>query len=475
MSRRHPMFLGGEWRESGAWMEVRSPYDDQVVGVVAQAGEREAAEAVDRAMSAFAATRDLPSHKRAEILNKIAEGLDRRKEEIARTIALEAGKPISEARVEAGRAAFTFRCAGEEAKRIGGEMIPLDLLQPSEGRWGITRRFPIGPILAISPFNFPLNLVADKVAPAIAAGNPIILKPASKTPITALLLAEVVKEAGLPDGGFSVLPCPGKVTEGILADDRIKMLTFTGSPPVGWGLKAKAVKKKVILELGGNAGVIVHEDAPFEFTVSRCVFGAFAFSGQVCISVQRIYAHEPIYQAFLDRFVPQVRNLKMGDPLEESTKIGPMIDLVAAEQTEQWVAEAVEKGAKVLCGGKRQGRFFEPTVLADVDPATKVSCREVFAPVVSVAPYRNFEDALSAVNDSVYGLQAGVFTRDLARAFRAFEGIEVGGVILNDVPTYRIDHMPYGGVKESGFGREGIRYTIEEMTEPRLLVIRTAR
>ncbi|MBI5379800.1 MAG: aldehyde dehydrogenase family protein [Nitrospirae bacterium] len=471
MSRRHPMFLGGEWRESGAWMEVRSPYDDQVVGVVAQAGEREAAEAVDRATSAFAATRDLPSHKRAEVLNKIAEGLDRRKEEIARTIALEAGKPISEARVEAGRAAFTFRCAAEEAKRIGGEMIPLDLLRPSEGRWGITRRFPVGPILAISPFNFPLNLVAHKVAPAIAAGNPIILKPASKTPITALLLAEVVKEAGLPDGGFSVLPCPGKVAEGILADDRIKMLTFTGSPPVGWSLKAKAVKKKVILELGGNAGVIVHEDAPLEFAVSRCVFGAFAFSGQVCISVQRIYAHEPIYQAFLDRFVPQVRNLKMGDPLDESTKIGPMIDLGAAEQTEQWVAEAVGKGAKVLCGGKRQGRFFEPTVLTDVDPATKVSCREVFAPVVSVAPYRNFEDVLSAVNDSVYGLQAGVFTRDLARAFQAFETLEVGGVILNDVPTYRIDHMPYGGVKESGFGREGIHYTIEEMTELRLLVV----
>ncbi|MCC6347136.1 MAG: aldehyde dehydrogenase family protein [Nitrospirales bacterium] len=384
---------------------------------------------------------------------------------------LESGKPLRDARGEVDRSVLTFRVAAEEASRIGGEVIPLDRNPFSEGRWGFTRRFPAGPVIGITPFNFPLNLVSHKVAPAIASGNPIIIKPAAQTPAAALLLGEIATGAGLPGGGISVIPCEVKVAEKFILDERIKVLSFTGSAPVGWMLKAKAPQKKALLELGGNAGVLVDESADLEYAVKRCVNGAFSYAGQVCISVQRIYIHERVYDAFVDRFLSLTKALTIGDPLAENTDIGPMIDEKNAVRADTWIGEAREKGAKVLTGGRREGNFYLPTVLADATPEMKVSCMEVFAPVVTVVRVRDFEEGLHAMNSTVYGLQAGVFTRDLKHAFSAFERIEAGGVIINDIPTYRVDHMPYGGVKQSGFGREGVKYAIEEMTELRLMVL----
>jgi glyceraldehyde-3-phosphate dehydrogenase (NADP+) len=341
----------------------------------------------------------------------------------------------------------------------------------SENRWALIRRFPIGPILGITPFNFPLNLVAHKVAPALAAGNPIIIKPAPQTPLSALALGEMVVRAGWPRGGISVLPCAHEVVGELLRDERIRMLSFTGSAEVGWRLKAQVPKKRVTLELGGNAAVLVHEDADLEYAARRAVYGGFAYAGQTCISVQRILVHEAVSEPFLTRLLEGVRDLVVGDPKEETTDVGPMISEAAAERAEQWIREAVAAGARVLVGGERQGAFLMPTVLADAPPETKVWSEEVFAPVVVVNRYADFEEALRQVNASRYGLQAGLFTRDVRRIFRAYEVLEVGGLIVNDVPTYRADHMPYGGVKDSGFGREGVRAAIEEMTEARLLAL----
>ncbi len=386
-------------------------------------------------------------------------------------ITLESGKPISDARSETNRAINTFKTASEESKRLPGELLPLDLAPGSEGRIGLVRRYPVGPVIGITPFNFPLNLVAHKIAPALACGNTIILKPAPKTPLTALLLAEVIEEAGPPAGAVSVLPCPNPVAEAIVTDHRMKMLTFTGSPEVGWYLKEKAGRKRVVLELGGNAGVIIHSDADLDFAVKRCAVGAFSYAGQVCISVQRIYVQDQIFDKFMNAFVPYVKSLRAGDPLEESTVVAPMVDRKAADRTEGWVKEAQAGGAKVLTGGRRQGTFFEPTVLTDTNPQMKVNCREVFAPVVTVTRYDTLEEAIRMLNESVYGLQAGIFARDVKEIFKAYDALEVGGIIVNDVPIYRIDHMPYGGVKNSGFGREGIRYAIQEMTEIRLLAL----
>jgi glyceraldehyde-3-phosphate dehydrogenase (NADP+) len=366
---------------------------------------------------------------------------------------------------------MTFDLASEEARRIGGEIIPLDLNAFSQNRWGLVRRFPLGPITAITPFNFPLNLVAHKVAPALASGNTILLRPASQVPITSLLLAEIVAETGLPAGIFNVIPCDYQAAENLIADERIKMITFTGSSSVGWEIKARAPRKRVTLELGGNAALVVEPEADLEFAVLRSVTGAFAYAGQICISIQRLFLHEKIYDRFMADFVARTRALKLGDPLDETTDIGPMINEAAARQTEEWVNEAVEKGARIVCGGKRSGSMFEPTILEKVEPEWRISWLEAFAPVVVVYPYRDFEKALEAVNNSIYGLQAGIFTHDLKKAWLAFEKLEVGGVIINDIPTYRIDHMPYGGVKESGTGREGVRYAIEEMTELKLLAL----
>jgi glyceraldehyde-3-phosphate dehydrogenase (NADP+) len=467
--KEYQVFLGGDWRSCKSRKEIVNPYNQEVIGIVHQAGDAEIEEAILSAQKSFLELRRMPLYRRAEALQKITDGIKERREEFARSICLEAGKPISDSRAEVGRAILNFQAAAEETKRLGGEVIPMDLAPGSESRFGIVRRFPIGPVLGISPFNFPLNLVGHKIAPAIASGNPIVLKPAPKTPITALLLAEVVAQAGLPAGTVSILPCGNELAEKMAMDDRFKLLSFTGSAKVGWHLKTKAGKKKVLLELGGNAGVIVHQDADLEFAVRRCTAGGFSYAGQSCISVQRIYVQEEVVKSFLDELLFSVKGIKNGDPMEESTHLGPMIDQAAAERTEQWVSEAVQQGAKVLTGGKRNGRFFEPTVLTDATRSMKVCKEEVFAPLVVVIRYRDFEDAVEMLNDSPYGLQAGIFTNDLKKVFYAYEKLEVGGLMINEVPTYRIDPMPYGGIKDSGLGREGVRYAIEEMTEIKLL------
>lgn len=476
MAQRRPLLIGGRRVETTDILKVTSPYSGEVVAEVCRAGRAEAAAAVDAARSAQGVMARLPSYKKAEVLTNISALLGARTEEVARTITLECGKPIRDARGEVERSMLTFAIAAEEASRLGGELISLDRNRPSEGRWGITRRFPAGPVFGIAPFNFPLNLVVHKVAPAIAAGNPIIIKPASTTPATALLLGEIAAEAGLPEGGMSVLPCDSGVAEAIMMDERIKVLSFTGSASVGWALKTKLPpQKKVILELGGNAGVIVDESADLDYAARRCVTGAFSYAGQVCISVQRIYIHKRVYDAFVERFIPLVKALKSGDPLSEETDIGPMIDAANSERADAWTAEAVAAGATVLTGGTREGTFYAPTVLADTTPEMKVSCTEVFAPIVTVAAIESFDEGLRAVDSTPYGLQAGVFTGSLSHAFAAFETLEVGGVIVNDVPTYRVDHMPYGGLKGSGFGREGVKYAVEEMTELKLLAINALR
>jgi len=473
MAERQKILIGGEWRTTGTGLEVSSPYDRSLVGTTCLAGPDELAEAAAAAAAAFEETRSYPSHKRAECLRRVSEGIKARAEGLAQTIALEAGKPIRDARAEAARAANTFGIAAEEAKRMGGEIIPLDLTPGSEGRTGMTRRFPVGTVLGITPFNFPLNLVAHKVAPAMACGCPIIIKPASKTPLSALALAEIITEAGWCAGGVSVVPARAADADALLDDERIKKLTFTGSPEVGWALKARAGRRRVTLELGGNAGVIVHGDAEIGEAAQRCVAGAFSYAGQVCISLQRIYVHAPVFEGFKEAFLKGVSALRLGDPLDEATDVGPMIDEAALERTGAWVREAVDAGAVVLAGAERRESFFTPTVLTGTDPSMKVCSNEVFAPVVTLEPYEEFDAALEALDNGVYGLQAGLFTRDVGRVFSAYARLEVGGVIANDVPTYRVDHMPYGGVKMSGFGREGVRYAVEEMTEPRLLVLKT--
>jgi glyceraldehyde-3-phosphate dehydrogenase (NADP+) len=466
------MLIAGKGIDAPQGIAVRNPFDGSTVGEVAKAGPAELERATASAVAAFEKTRRLSSAARSAALAATSALLAKRREEIARTITLEAGKPIKLSRGEVDRAAHTFAVAADEARRIGGEVIPLDVTPASEGRLGITRRFPVGPVLAISPFNFPLNLVAHKLAPALAAGNPFVLKPASATPLTALLLGEILLEAGVTPEAVSVVPSTGSDAERLVADERFRVLTFTGSPEVGWKLRDKAGKKRVLLELGGNAAVVIHDDADLDLALERMTVGSFAYSGQVCISVQRIYLHESIHADFARRLAERARGLKLGNPLDESVDQGPLLDEDAAKRVESWVAEAVSGGARALCGGKRDGRFYLPTVLENVSPSMKVHGCEVFGPVVNVYPYRDFEEALRLVNDSPYGLQAGVFTRDAGRIFRAFEALEVGGVIVDDAPTFRVDHMPYGGEKSSGLGREGVRYAIEEMTQPRLLALK---
>lgn len=469
MNKEYQIFLGGNWRSCKSPKEILNPCSHEVIGIVHQAGEAEIEEAIRAAQTSFSELRRMPLYRRAEALQMITDGIKERSEEFATMISREAGKPITDSRAEVSRAILNFQTAAEETKRLGGEVIPMDLAAGSESRFGIVRRFPIGPILGISPFNFPLNLVGHKIAPAIAVGNSIVLKPAPQTPITALLLAEVIAQSELPAGAVNILPCANDLAERMVTDERFKLLSFTGSAKVGWHLKNRAGKKKVLLELGGNAGVIIHQDADLELAARRCTVGGFSYAGQSCISVQRIYVQEGVFKPFLDRFLALVRGLKTGDPMEDTTNVGPMIDQAAAERTEQWISEAVKQGAKVLTGGKRKGRFFEPTALTDVTPSMKVCKEEVFAPLVVVIPYRDLNDALSALNDSPYGLQAGIFTNDLKNVFHAYEKLEVGGLMVNEVPTYRIDPMPYGGVKDSGLGREGVRYAIQEMTELKLL------
>jgi glyceraldehyde-3-phosphate dehydrogenase (NADP+) len=462
---RRRLLIANEWIDAPGTIA-------NAAGELAKAGPDELERAVAAAVRAFDLTRRLSSARRSEILQKVAAGLGRRKEELARTITLENAKPIRLSRVEVDRAALTFSIAAEEARRIGGEVLPLDLNAASEGKLGITRRFPLGPVFAITPFNFPLNLVAHKVAPAMAAGNSVVLKPASATPHTALLLGEILVEAGMPPGMLNVVPCAASDADRLVADDRFKLVTFTGSPAVGWELKRKAGKKRVTLELGGNAAAVVHDDADLEPAVEKLVAGAFAYAGQVCISVQRIYLQERIADDFTRRFLERAAKLVPGDPLEEKTDLGPLIDEAAARRAQDWVDEAVKGGARLLLGGRRDGRFLPATVLEGVRPEMKVHCQEAFAPLVNLYRYREFPEALAAVNASAYGLQAALFTRDAERIFRAFEALEVGGLVVNDSPTWRIDSMPYGGEKDSGQGREGVRYALEEMTQLRLLALK---
>jgi glyceraldehyde-3-phosphate dehydrogenase (NADP+) len=471
MTQRRAILVAGKWIETGETSAIRNPYTGETIAEVCQAGEKEIEQAIRSAVAAFVVSRRLPAHKRASALQAIATALTSRSEEFARCLSTESGKPITDARREVGRAINTFTIAAEEAKRIPGEVVPLDITPGTDHHFGVARRFPIGPVLGITPFNFPLNLVAHKVAPAIAVGNPIVLKPAPQTPLTALLLGDVISRLDLPEGMFSVVPCANALAEAMVMDDRFAMLSFTGSAPVGWKLKAKAGKKRVVLELGGNAGVIVEPDADLDFAAERCAVGGYVYSGQTCISVQRIYAHESVYQPFLERLLKRVRTFKVGDPAEDSTTIGPLIDEGAAKRVESWIQEAVAGGAKLQLGGKRQGSVVEATVLTGVTPQMKVNYEEAFGPLVNVTPYAKFEDAIAMLNDSAYGLQAGVFTRDIKEAFLAYEEIDAGTVLINEIPTFRADQMPYGGVKNSGLGREGLRYAIEEMTERKLLVL----
>ena len=464
-----PIFLAGEFVHAGTPLEVRDPATGDVVATTWQAGPDELERATVAAVEAFAVTRRLGSWERRDALAHVAQRISDEADELAELLTRESGKPIRDARAEVLRGSLTFRMAAEEALRINGEWMPLDWTAANRGRSGIVRRYPIGPVAGISPFNFPLNLAAHKVAPAIAAGCSVVLKPPSKDPLVMLRVAEYLAETDLPKGAVSILPMDRPTGDRMVVDDRFKLLSFTGSPSVGWKMKAEAGKKKVVLELGGNAGAIVDETADLDWAVARLAFGAFAYSGQVCISVQRIYVVQAIFDEFRRRFVEKVRQLRMGSPLDPATDLGPMVDARAVARTHEWVGEALERGARALVGGEPDGLFYPPTVLVDVPKDARVCGEEVFAPVVNLFAVPDFASAVAEINDSQFGLQCGVFTNDLERTLLAHDELEVGGVIVNDVPTWRTDAMPYGGVKDSGLGREGLRWSIEDMTEPRLL------
>lgn len=468
----HPIYLAGSWVDSPEPLVIDNPArPGEPAGATYQATPEQYEQAVEAAVRAFEVTRKLPAYERGRILREVSAGIRERRQELGELIAAEAGKPIRDALAEVDRAVLTFRLGAEEAERMYGELIPLDLMPSSRDRVGITRRFPIGPVAGISPFNFPLNLAAHKVAPAIASGNPIVLKPPSKDPLVMLAVGEILHAAGIPEGMVSILPMSRELGDRMVSDDRFKLLTFTGSPSVGWRMKERAGKKKVVLELGGNAGVIVDRSADLDWAVKRILTGAFAYSGQVCISVQRMFVHEDVWDPFMERFLAGVAGLRVGDPADPATDVGPMVDEKAAARTQQWVDEARALGGRVLAGGTADGTFFPPTVLTEVPFHAQVCSNEAFAPLVVAFRFRELPEAIAAVNDSFFGLQTGVFTNDLAAAWSSFGELEVGGVIVNDIPTYRIDHMPYGGVKDSGLGREGLRWAIEDMTELRIMVL----
>lgn len=471
LAESYPMYLAGKPITPNTDLEVANKYTREVATRVPLADETAIDQAISAAVESQQAMREMPSHARASVLQHVVQRMTERHEELAQVLAIEAGKPIKDARGEVTRGIDTFRIAAEESTRIYGEYMPLDISPRAEGYEGIWKRVPIGPCSFISPFNFPINLAAHKIAPAIAVGCPFVLKPASLTPIGALLLGEILAETDLPDGAFSILPCRRDAADLFTTDERFKLLSFTGSPEVGWNLKAKAGKKPVILELGGNAACIVDKDVNQAFAVKRLMIGAFYQSGQSCIGVQRIMIHQSIYREFVEKLIQATGELKAGDPLDDDTFLGPMITEKDAKRMEAWVDSAVAGGAKVLCGGKRDGVFYDATLVENAAADADISCKEAFGPVATVAPFSTFEEACKTVNDSVFGLQAGVFTRDIHSAFYAFNHLDVGGVVINDVPSFRVDNMPYGGVKDSGLGREGIRFAIEDMTELRLMVL----
>jgi acyl-CoA reductase-like NAD-dependent aldehyde dehydrogenase len=470
----YPYYLAGRAVAANADLVVTNKYTGQPAARVALADAAAVEQAIAAAAEAFERTRRLPGYRRQAILSHVARRVSERHEEFARALAIEVGKPIRDARGEVTRLIDTFRIAAEEAVRITGEHLPLDISPRAEGYECIWRRFPVGPCGFITPFNFPMNLVAHKVAPAIAVGCPWVLKPASATPVGALLLGEILAETDWPAEAFSILPCRPEVAEALVRDERIRLISFTGSPEVGWGIKSRAGRKRVLLELGGNAACIVDRDADLDYAAERITFGAFYQSGQSCISVQRVLAHREVYAALRERLVARAGQLRVGDPLEEGTFLGPLITEEDARRIERWVAQAVEAGARVLCGGRRSGAFYEPTYLEDVDPRQPVNCVEVFGPVATLAPFEDMREAVRMANDSDYGLQCGVFTKNLDHAFYAYQELEVGGVVINDVPSFRVDSMPYGGVKSSGLGREGVRFAMEEMSEIKVLVLNKA-
>jgi len=464
------LLIGGEWVETGDWLEVRSPYSGEVVGRVAKAGADETKRAIDAAEQAM--REPLPAHKRAEILVRVVGALARRHDEIARQISDEAGKPMKAARVEAKRAMSTYTFAAVEARKLAGEMVPMDAAQAGEGKLAFTLRQPIGIVGAISPFNFPLNLVAHKLAPALAAGCAAVLKPASQTPLSALLLAELEEEAGLPPGWLSVVAGPSaQIGDVLVEDERVRAITFTGSGSVGWKLKERAPKKKVNLELGNATPVIVAADADLDAAAKAMAANAFGFAGQSCISVQRIYVEQPAYDGFLERFLPRVEALVVGDPADEETDVGPVIDQGAKERILEWIEEARSGGGEILAGGEERDGLIGPTVIAHASPELKVSCEEVFGPVVTVNAVDSLDEAIELANGTRYGLQAGIFTSAIQTALRAGRELEFGGVIVNEAPTFRSDQMPYGGVKDSGNTREGPHYAVHELTEERLVVL----
>lgn len=473
MTKRYKVLVGGEWvGENDKGIDVINPFDDSVVGIVPETSPEGVERAVQAARRGFAVNSALPAYKRSEILQKTSELILRDQEEIARIIACEAGKSWKFALGEATRSAETFHFAALEAKAAHGEIVPMDASPVSAGRFGFYVRNPIGIIGAITPFNFPLNLVAHKVAPAIASGNALILKPATKTPLSSIKLAELLTEAGLPAGVLNlVIGSGGTVGNRLVEDDRLAMITFTGSPPVGRDIKSRCGLKRITLELGSNSPTIIAEDGDVDHAAARCVVGSFANSGQVCISVQRIFVHKSRYDEFVGKFVAETKKLKVGNPLDPQCDIGPMISRHELERAVSWLEEAKKLGAKIETGGEVIGNCLTPTILTGVTKEMKVMCSEVFAPVVSVLPCDSFEEALEFADDSVYGLQAGVYTRDIAKAFQAIRRLDVGGVIVNDIPTFRVDHMPYGGNKESGLGREGIHYAMEEMTNIKLVCL----
>ena len=464
------LLIGGEWVETGDWLEVRSPYSGDVVGRVAKAGADEARAAIDAAEKAMADP--LPAHKRAEILVKTVSGIARRHDEIAAQISAEAGKPLKTAKVEASRAMSTYTFAAVEARKLAGDVVPMDAAQAGEGKLAFTLREPIGIVGAISPFNFPLNLVAHKIAPALAAGCAVVLKPASQTPLSALTLAELEHEAGLPPGWLNVLVGPAsEIGDVLVEDERVKAITFTGSSEIGWGIRERAARKKVLLELGNATPVIVHGDADLDVAATKLAANAFSFAGQSCISVQRIYVQKWIYDEFVTRFVPKVEELVVGDPAEDETDVGPLIAASERDRVLEWIDEATSRGARVLAGGTLDGELLRPTVIVDAPVDAKVSCEEVFGPLCTVTAFDTLDEAVALANGTRFGLQAGVFTSDVKAALGAASGLEFGGVTINEAPTFRADQMPYGGVKDSGNTREGPAYAVREMTEERLVVL----
>ncbi|WP_230775696.1 aldehyde dehydrogenase family protein [Roseiconus lacunae] len=472
MQNRYPLYLANRPQYSEATLDVTDKYTGKVVSTVSLANTNMIDRAIEAAVEASDAMRQLPPYRRQRILNHCVRRFEERADALADSLCVEAGKPIKDSRGEVTRLIDTFRIAAEESVRIEGSVLNLEISRRAEGYRGMDRRVPIGPCSFISPFNFPLNLAAHKIAPAIAAGCPFVLKPASRTPIGALLIGEVLAETDLPRGAFSILPCHRDAADALTTDERFKLLSFTGSPEVGWDLKSKAGKKKVVLELGGNAACVVDQDADLDDAVERLIVGAFYQSGQSCIGVQRILVHHAVYDRFRDKLVDATRQLQMGDPKDESTFLGPVISESEGERLKGWIDEAIAAGATLLCGGGRDGAMVEATLLENVPETLPICAQEAFGPVAVLSTFQDFDQAIKQINDSRYGLQAGIFTRDLYKALKAWDELVVGGVVIGDIPSWRVDNMPYGGVKDSGLGREGIRYAIEEMTERRLLVIR---